>query len=175
MRDTLDRYYTPDACAAAVVRWLDLPPRSLVVEPSVGGGAFARALVAAGLRVHGVDIDPGAAGLVACESAHVGDWLRVTDLPRGVHAIVGNPPYRASQEHAEHALTLCPQAALLLPLSVLASRARLAWWARRPPARVGVLVPRPKFLEQGTAQAEYCVVEWRPADTAGRIEWIDWR
>lgn len=125
--------------------------------------------------MHGVDIDPDAAGLAVCDTAHVGDWLRVTELPHGACAVVGNPPYRAMREHAEHALTLCPRVAMLVPLHVLASRARLSWWSRRPPARVGVLVPRPKFLAQGPAQAEYCVVEWRPDNTAGRIEWIDWR
>lgn len=39
-----DAYYTPDAVARACIRVTEIPAGAMVLEPSVGGGAFVRAL-----------------------------------------------------------------------------------------------------------------------------------
>ena len=46
-RDKLDRYYTPDNVARACTARLTIPDGATVLEPSVGGGAFVRAVLAA--------------------------------------------------------------------------------------------------------------------------------
>ena len=74
-RRKLDAYYTPDAVATACVATLPPLLGLSVLEPSVGGGAFARAASVAGAsRLHVLDIDPAAAGLLCGESV-VGDFL----------------------------------------------------------------------------------------------------
>ena len=64
-RDTHDRYYTPRYVAESFTRWLRVPPAAAVLEPSVGGGAWVRALREGGHHgmITGVDIDDHAAGL----------------------------------------------------------------------------------------------------------------
>jgi len=73
-RRELDAYYTPDALAAACVARCGIGMYAGVVEPSVGGGAWVRALRAGVLGVHvtGIDIDPEAAGLLACNVSRTG-------------------------------------------------------------------------------------------------------
>ena len=66
-RDHLDRDYTPDAVAAAFCRWLDIPAGARVLEPSVGGGAWARGLRATpAWPIVGADIDPAARNFGHC-------------------------------------------------------------------------------------------------------------
>lgn len=118
-RDEHDRYYTPDPIASAYARWLDVPRGARVLEPSVGGGAWARALRSrAGLLV-GVDIDPAARGLGMVHVPLAGDFA---DLDVGAHGdahgefdlVCGNPPFSVAAEHLDRALYLAPVVALLL-------------------------------------------------------------
>jgi len=62
-RDSLDRDYTPPALARRLVDLLPILPTDEVLEPHVGGGAFARALVAKVDAVVVNDLDPHAPGL----------------------------------------------------------------------------------------------------------------
>src|SRR6478736_5920944 len=91
--DALGRYYTPQRLADLVVDALDASP-DVVVEPSVGGGAFARAIRRRwpSARLVGVDVDPAARGLALCDEAIVDDWLSASS---GMVAdvVVGNPPF----------------------------------------------------------------------------------
>ena len=148
-RDALDRYYTPDVVADAFVRWLQVPAGLTVIEPSVGGGAWARAIRrhAPACHLTGVDLDPGARGLALCDEAIVGDWT-TADVPQ-VGLVVGNPPYgEDAAEHVRRALTVAPVVALLLreTFTQPASYAHL-----RDPVRRARLERRSLILDAGLA------------------------
>ena len=155
--DHLDRCYTPLPLAAACVEVVrevrhDLGYRGgLMIEPSVGAGAF--------LRAHGdffqsvaVDIDPSAEGLTLAARCEVGDWLQVArsfGFPglTSIDVILGNPPFSGDTAipHVETALDLRPGVvALILPLDFMAVDrwAHLMDGARRP-RLVCPIRPRP--------------------------------
>lgn len=162
-RDPLDRHFTPQACADLLVRWLmreyfahpDDPGPSLVIEPSVGGGAFARAIrpyLADGGRVVGYDIDPEAEGRADVDEWRCRSWLDAptegADLA-GIDLIVGNPPFTGTTAiaHVQRAMLMGAQVvALVLPWAPLGGVA--AWddlmdsHLARPVAAVPI-VPRP--------------------------------
>ena len=59
-RDNLDRYYTPDALADRLVgRIADRLGDGMILEPSCGGGAFLRALLARDLPVSSMALFAG--------------------------------------------------------------------------------------------------------------------
>ena len=175
-RVALDAYYTPDDVARLCVS--ALPDAALprdgewALEPSVGGGAFVRALQARqpGAQVVGIDLDPAAPGLTLGLDALVGDFTRV-DLsafppPRLVY---GNPPYREAEEHIRHALHVvrpdgpypAGYVAFLLRLAMLESERRRPLWRDHPPIAVHVLARRPSFTGGGTDSAAYAWFVWR--------------
>lgn len=163
-----DRYYTDDAVALRLVRLLDLTGAKRVVEPSVGGGAFVRAIRAVWPGwIYGIDINHDAPGLDLCPSQIRGaDFLDVgksgdfLDLPNGADWIIGNPPYSHAEAHVRHALTLAPRCAFLLRLAFLESTKRVAFWRDHQPARVYVLAQRPSFTGGGTDSAAYGWFVW---------------
>jgi hypothetical protein len=142
--DDLDRCYSPEALADAIVRQLKrhIPPPATVVEPSVGGGAFVRAVRRhwLGTRVIGVDIDPTAAGLRLCDESAVTDWPGVASAFAGRDVLVlGNPPFGEAIAHVEAALSVARRTVLLLPWAYWG----VAAWAHllREPARPWVVSP----------------------------------
>lgn len=186
-REVLDRYYTPDEVAAALVRHLpdlDDPARLApgvsvwrdgclqrgegwprILEPSVGGGAWVDALRErwSGARIHGHDIDLGAEGLRRCDSCTTGDFLGVDLTKVGFVAVVGNPPYRDAEAHVRHALKHAPVVAFLLRLAFLESLQRAPLWREHPAAKVVVLSRRPSFTNGGTDSAAYGFFIWDQA------------
>ncbi len=122
--DELDRCYTPDRLALACVKRMPTRHVETAVEPSVGGGAFVRALcrVWPTASVLGVDVDPGAAGLALCADKRLGSWPKMCaagDIPRP-DIVVGNPPFSGDTAlaHVEAALDLGAEAVgLILPWS----------------------------------------------------------
>jgi len=153
MRRALDAYYTPDELALKLVERVLL--WGTVLEPHVGGGAFARAIRSEGARhLIGVDVNPEAPGLAMVDQPIVGDFL---DLPivDGVDWIVGNPPYAGFERHLDRALATAPNVAMLLRLSVLESASRVSSWQRWPLQSVTVLAQRPSFTGGGTDSAAY--------------------
>jgi hypothetical protein len=52
------------------------------------------------------------------------DFLMEWRAPDGVEAILTNPPYKLGAQFVEHALALCPQVYLLLPLTFLEGQRR---------------------------------------------------
>jgi hypothetical protein len=149
-----DAIYTPSPLAVACVERLVvdgwLPASGWVVEPSVGGGAFARVLSAAGYQVVGVEHDPQAEGGRFCslylpttwEAACAGNHVR--DLEPV--AVVGNPPFGGPHDtptyvgarHALLAVEVAPVVALLLPAAWVISAgadndAPADLWRKRPP------------------------------------------
>ena len=175
-RDPGDRYWTPPELADALVDRLDILPGDHVLEPSVGGGAFARAVCELDVgRLVVCDVDDSAPGLVEGEAV-VGDFLSYRPDCR-FDWIVGNPPYRQALEHVEHALELGARIAFLLRLAFLESSARYAFWQAHPCRQIYVLAERPSFLGNGrhdsTAYALFVGDDIYPGPT--RIDVISWR
>lgn len=147
-RRPLDAYYTPDSLARALVGLLPIPESATVLEPHVGGGAFARALFAKRLGWLTLrDIDPAAPGLTEwANTANVGDFL---DATGEYDWIIGNPPFGGFEAHVDHALELAPNVAFLLRTSVMSSQGRIPCWERWPLRHVWVLAERPSFTDDG--------------------------
>ena len=164
-RRALDAYYTPDDVALACIDALaPLVSRgATIVEPSVGGGAFVRALRGRGVggAIHGVDVDPAAPGLALCRGATVADFRRTYP---DADWIVGNPPYREAEEHVQHALHLARAGvAMLLRLGFLSGQGRYSrlWSGAAVPLHsVHVLAQRPSFTGGGTDASDYAFFVW---------------
>lgn len=185
VRETLDRYYTPDDLARACVRVIPREFR-LIIEPSVGGGAFARACRERVYKPHiiGVDLDPGAAGFSVCDDIHVCDWLDVD--PFTVHKstrdrlVIGNPPYSSAEQHIVHALEVAGRGgmvATVLRLNFLAGKARgVGFWRNNPPSIVHVLSRRPSFTGGGSDATDYGFFIWDRWNQFPRTEltWLEW-
>jgi hypothetical protein len=141
-REGLDRYYTPTALAGALVGLLDVAPGSMVVEPSVGAGAFAQALMHQGCSVLGIDADERAPWLL--ERGGLCADVLSTDLQADWY--VGNPPFRDAERHLRHALSRSRiGCAFLLRLAFLESRKRYQFWSG-PPCERGVCAEHPPII-----------------------------
>lgn len=183
-RKPLDAYYTPEADARACVATLDLRHVRTVLEPSVGAGAWVRAvrdvsdvLMVSGKRAHpihitGLDLDPQAAGLamqqepgaplnVACNEAMETIYMAAALGGQRWDLVIGNPPYSDAQEHVEMALEMGQSVAFLLRLAFLESAKRQAFWREFPAASIGTLVSRPSFTGNGKSDsAAYAFFLW---------------
>lgn len=179
-----DRYYTPDAQAEQLVELLTPYLRNgldeCFLEPSVGGGAFVRAIrkVVGPTSVCGIDIDPDARGLSECDRSLVDDFL---EAPRmgPITWTVGNPPYARldpsldprtgkqrvnkdgepawtqvplAEPHARRALEVSTRGvALFLRLAFLESIEREGFWRDHQPTEVIALSRRVSFTGNGKA------------------------
>lgn len=189
-RVPLDAYYTPDEVATACVATLEpyrdaIAPRGLLIEPSVGGGAFARALRAGfpGNPLMGVDVNPDAAGLALVDHPRVADFARWSpDVDHvGARWVVGNPPYGDALAHICNALEVVRRngggVAMLLRLAFLESEARAEFWDANPLAALHVLTHRPSFTGGKTDSCAYGWFVWRDGHRGPTIlgEPIRWR
>lgn len=177
-----DAYLTPDnvarACVACLLRddnETKEDPR-YVIEPSVGDGAFARAMRVAwpGVKILGIDIDPNATGFADCDSSVCCDWLTAGSV-NGADLICGNPPYGRAQEHIERAFTQTNPlgtVAMLLRLNFLEGQARAAFWKRYPFDECFVLSARPSFTGGGTDATAYAFFVWRTGSARKDMHWI---
>jgi hypothetical protein len=170
MRRELDRYYTPDTLARQCLElhtWIE----GRVLEPHVGGGAFARALAEhkeAELTVG--DIDPDAPGLALSNRSYVGDFLEVTG---GYDWVIGNPPYRHAELHVRHALRLATRVGFLLRLAFLESQRRRPLWNEHPPSCIWVLSKRPSFTSNNRTDATaYAWFFWEQGEYDTRVRWL---
>jgi hypothetical protein len=95
--DPLGRSYTPDHVALAIADRLRpfVPKNPMVLEPCVGGGAFARAARTAlsARRVFGVDIDAEAPGRRDVDEFYEQDFARTAWAPGAVELALTNPPF----------------------------------------------------------------------------------
>lgn len=162
-RDGFDRYYTDSTLADGLVELLRLSPRALVVEPGIGAGSFARACLRRGCDVVGIDVDPGASGLLldGLQGAVQGDLLQ-TEIEADWY--IGNPPYKHAEAHIRHALAHSyVGCAFLLRLAFLESARRWPLWREHPAAEVHVLSKRPSFTGGKTDSCAYAWFVWRKA------------
>lgn len=184
--DPLGRCYTPQTLADAVVDAISLDPTwsgrlistafPRVVEPSVGGGSFARSVLRRwpSARLLGVDVDPSAEGLALCRRHVIGDWVQVArywdrlDLARDedygdTDLIVGNPPFGRAVgidvtiAHVHACLDRAPLVVLVLPLPYMCGSEFDVIWRRQRPAVVHRVRARP----WPTRLREVAVFEWR--------------
>jgi hypothetical protein len=163
--DLLGRSYTPDVVALQTGRRLvdTVENRApLILEPCVGGGAFARAArwCWPHARITGVDIDERATGFEDCDSGVIGDatapypavlrWdLAVTNPPFG--RVVTQAVTLAIVRNARAAADVC---AMLMPLGYLGQQG----WAPlvKDCAAIWPIVGRVWEHER-----ELCVYVWR--------------
>lgn len=191
--DPLGRCYTPMRLAQAVVDAITVPGEvdgrllstafPCIVEPSVGGGAFARAVYRRWpiARLLGVDVDPRAEGLDVCGRRIVGDWptvarfwdrLEATEDHRTPDLVVGNPPFGQAVgldvtiAHVLAALDLAPIVAFVLPLPYMCGSEFDVVWRRQRPAVVHRVIGRP----WPSRLREVAVFEWRRG-----VDWTDVR
>jgi len=111
-----DFYETPEQATRALLRYEPLPDR--IWEPACGKGAISRVLAEAGHDVTSTDLVDrgyGQAGI---------DFLMETVAPRGVQAIVTNPPFKLADQFVRHGLTLVPRVVMLLRLAYLEGAGR---------------------------------------------------
>jgi hypothetical protein len=164
-----DAYYTPDklawACVKTLVTSIETP--QIVVEPSVGGGAFVRAVRACWPTAHisGYDIDPNVAGALSCDDFYNTSWTTLAPTVQP-DLIIGNPPYSEAQEHVEKAfqrVTPKGTVAMLLRLSFASGKNRLAFWEthRRSLYATYALAERPSFTGGATDSCDYGWFVWR--------------
>lgn len=164
-----DAYFTPDALATALVELIPVVG-CVCWEPHAGGGAFVRALGAA-----------GAGAVIAGDIS--GQWGAPLDFLTAPWPailpcdwIVGNPPFRNHEAHIDRALRMAPNVAFLLRLAVMESAARAPMWKRWPLRRVTVLAERPSFTDGGTDSAAYGFFWWQrgytgPAEVVPGWSW----
>lgn len=176
-----DTYYTPDALAEALVGLLPpsvimQEPHARVLEPSVGNGAFVRALVKHNpkLWIDTCDLAPTGVSIdtVYTGSHTVGDFLNMRKplFAPGYSLILGNPPYKHAEEHIAHALSMIYDDAIvafLLRVGIMEGKKRAAFW-HGPGAcleHVHVLAERPSFTGGGTDASAYAWFTWRKGYT----------
>lgn len=152
LKPELSQWLTPGWAAAALVELFfpNLGPSDLVLEPSCGRGAFLQAIPDYVPAV-GVEIDPELAEVARAITGRTiitGDFNTV-DLPEGVTAIVGNPPYDLAifekmLARAHRVLPDLSKAGFLLPAYAFQTFGRVNQWRSRWSMRVE-LVPRGLF------------------------------
>jgi hypothetical protein len=177
-RDELDRYYTPPELAAFLVGLLPIEAGVRVLEPSVGGGAFLRAVQdrVPSADLVAIDVDPGAAGLALARQSFVGDFLTDDRPTHGIDWTIGNPPYRDAEAHIRRALDVSRDVAFLLRLAMLESAGRVPLWRDFPARKVWVLAERPSFTGGKTDSAAYGWFWWDQTYTGPtELEVVSWR
>lgn len=137
-----DLYQTPPEAVRAL---LSVEPVPLTVwEPCCGPGAIVKELRASGRAVVATDlVDYG------CEDSEARrDFLMEQSAPKGVPAIVTNPPFKLADEFVAHAITLVPEVYMLMRVAFLEG---LRWYDHghsnckglgRHLSRVWVFAPR---------------------------------
>ena len=205
VRDARDRHFTPDPLAALIVEraalFFETGP-AVVIEPSVGGGAFARAArkqwpgnghQRAPVYIIGVDIDPDAEGLEHCDEAIVGDWpevaaavgKRASRLARkavGQVLVLGNPPFSGKTDlqleqaiaHVQACWAAGDTTCLILPWGPLGG---VDQWApimhgHNAPLHAWPFSPRPWGEHVREAAAYLWRSEGNPFDVGTVVKWL---
>lgn len=206
-REPEDQYFTRYPLALAICEKLRedgvVSSPNTILEPSAGAGSFvsAAAEVWKPRRMCWNDLDTG---LIlqehhqrACENSD--EMIRLNQDFLTLHGghghfdlAVGNPPYKHSEAHVRHAISLLAPGgvlAFLLPVNFLAGIKRVgALYQGHPPEYVYVLDKRPQFVDgyrinkhgkrvkKGTDSNEYGVFVWRKErpEFEPVVRWLQW-
>lgn len=155
-------------------------PRS-ILEPGCGAGTFLRAIRQTWPEapIHGIELHPDLAGFAESQGFEVKLGNVLTEKLGTYDLILGNPPFRYSDDFVPVLLqSLSPKGVLafVLRLNYLAGQKRYdSIWRRAPPARVYALPARPGFTPDGKTDAtDYMVAAWqKDSDQACVLSWLD--
>lgn len=180
-RQPRDYYPTQDSlCDAALDLVAGQVPKE-IMDPGCGQGPWGKAAKVRwpGAAVTGVDIDPG-----ICEEYDKvikGDFLQLSKSTEPYDLIIGNPPYKFTEEFVRKSLDILSgngQIIFLLRLNFLASRKRsTGLFKDHPPKAVYVLSTRPSFTGDNKADdSEYALFVWAAGNKAPtEVHWYDWK
>ena len=130
-----DLYETPAVAVEALLRVEKLPHR--LWEPACGRGAIVDVLREAGHQVIASDlVDHGRPDFFSRR-----DFL-MEPLPKGVEAIITNPPFKLAEQFVAHALDLSPRVVMLLRLAFVESERRADLIERRGLCKIHVFAKR---------------------------------
>jgi hypothetical protein len=156
----LDLYQTPSVAVEALLKVETLPHR--VWEPAAGRGAIVDVLRSAGHKVYASDLINYGYPLHSTR-----DFLLEPAAPRGVEAIVTNPPFQFAEKFVAHALEIAPMVVMLLRLAFLESERRCSILENCGLARVHVFRKRlPMMHRDGW--------EGRKANSGMSFAWFVW-
>ena len=120
-KQELQAFYTPDALADQIVKLAAVRRGSVVLEPSAGAGALAKACLRAGALprdVYCLDIDPETSAHLSGFSLILQDFLMwcPPDRVMTFDAVVMNPPFTRGQDiaHVAHALAFPARECMLV-------------------------------------------------------------
>ena len=118
-----DLYETPQCCVqSAFHAGVFSDAGSVIWEPCAGRGAISRELRAFGFQVIAQDlVDHGGRD---SDIAHGIDFLMERSAPKGVTAIITNPPFKLADEFIRHGLTLVPRVIVLLRAMAIEGQGR---------------------------------------------------
>ncbi len=140
-RHARDFYKTPPEATRALIKFMNIRGDLAVWDPACGDGAMVDVFHDMGLIGIGTDID---------RRINFFDCHR---LPAdGVKWIITNPPFAAAWRFIIHALSLCPQVAILTKAQYWSAAKRLPLFNANPPAYVLPLTWRLNFLEGQSKQ-----------------------
>lgn len=177
----LGQWHTPAPLCHRMVEWAGITAGQRVLEPSVGGGSIARALLAAGAIVKGFEIDPAWVRCMKQDRAfdaveiEIADFLQIEPKPDTFDLACMNPPLDGGvgPEHIWRALQWAPRAVSLLRTGDLVGSGHYeTLWSRAHLAGIAFLVKRPVFGGDG-AKTDFVVVDVlrESFGAAPRIEW----
>lgn len=171
-----DAYYTDPGDAKLCVAALPELGPGLLLDPCVGGGAFAEQLRRRWPDRHlfGVDINRKAAGQRYCSRFDVEDFRKWNVwTPEPIAAVVSNPPFTIFEEFVERSLELAPVVGMLLRVNALGGQERREWWTKHRFSVHHILTSRPKFSGAKSSDAtEYAFFVWERGKYTGATEWL---
>jgi len=167
----LSQWFTPPQLAERIVEWALQPFGELwqrsaeVLEPSAGRGALVKPLVARGIDVTAIDIDPEnvrALQALACKPL-CANFLEVDiDGSEPYDLVITNPPFEDGQaeQHIMHALKhFAPRVVAHVPLTTLEGQERRrTLWQHVQLNRLAVCASRAKYGADSGATA-MCTID----------------
>lgn len=166
-RRDFDFYPTPAAVAVDALEHLpsDFKPEC-VLDPGAGTGVWGRAArqLWPTTTITGVDLRPVARP--AAYNFWFNEDFLLTDSAPAFDLVVGNPPYKYTEQFVRHSMSLLENGGylvFLLRLSFLEGQSRQrGLWRHYPPRRVVVCSKRVSFTDDGRTNATaYAYFIWQ--------------
>jgi type I restriction-modification system DNA methylase subunit len=154
-RSAIDRsktefYPTPPEVTIALMKYLNLPTKTIIWEPACGEGHMSNAITSMGYQVVSSDINNFGYGTIE-------DFL--TTEKKYCDWIITNPPFKFSVEFIEKCISHNVPFALLLKSQYWHSKSRLDLFNKFKPTAILPLTWRPDFLfgQKGGAPTMECL------------------